>query len=117
MLRTLLICGLLAGLCGGLLAAGFARVVGEPPLDQAIAWEAAQPVPAGEEAHADVVSRAVQSSVGLTVGAVVYGIALGGLFALVFAAAYGRVSRAGPAADRDRPGRRGPGRDLSSSRT
>ena len=96
MLRTLLICGLLAGLCGGLLAAGFARVVGEPPLDQAIAWEAAQSVPAGEEAHADVVSRAVQSSVGLTVGAVVYGIALGGLFALVFAGAYGRVSRAGP---------------------
>ena len=29
MLRNLLLCGLLAGLCGGLLATGFARVVGE----------------------------------------------------------------------------------------
>ena len=46
MLRNLLICGLLAGVCGGLLATGFARVVGEGAVDQAIAYEeahAAQP--------------------------------------------------------------------------
>ncbi len=94
MLRTLLIYGLLAGLCGGLLAAGFAKVVGEPPLDAAIAWEATQPAGGGE--HPETVSRAVQSTIGLATGAAVYGVALGGLFALVFAGAYGRISKAGP---------------------
>jgi hypothetical protein len=42
MLRNLLLCGLLAGLCGGLLATGFARVVGETQINQAIAYEDAQ---------------------------------------------------------------------------
>lgn len=97
MLRTLLIWGLLAGLCGGIVGSGFAKVVGEPPLDRAIAWESAHARAAGEAPHAEVVSRTVQSSIGLFTGACVYGIALGGLFALVFAGAYGRVSRAGPA--------------------
>ena len=36
MLRTLLIWGLLAGLCGGLLATGFSEVAGEPAVNQAI---------------------------------------------------------------------------------
>ena len=39
----------------------------------------------------------MQSSFGLLTAAVVYGLALGGLFALAFAAAYGRVGRASPA--------------------
>ena len=97
MLRTLLICGLLAGLCGGLLATGFAKAVGEPPLDRAVAWESAREDASGEAPHAEVVSRTVQSSIGLATGACLYGVALGGLFALVFAGVYGRVSRAGPA--------------------
>jgi predicted cobalt transporter CbtA len=95
-LRALLICGLLAGLCGGLLATGFAKAVGEPPLDRAVAWESARDAAKGEAPHAEVVSRTVQSSIGLAAGACLYGIALGGLFALVFAGAYGRISRAGP---------------------
>lgn len=97
MLRTLLICGLLAGLCGGLVGAGFAKVAGEPPLDRAIAWESARASAKGEAPHAALVSRTVQSGIGLLVGACVYGVALGGLFALVFAGVYGRISRAGPA--------------------
>jgi hypothetical protein len=98
-LRTLLIWGLLAGLCGGVAAAGFAKVAGEPPLDRAIAWEEAHSAPAaGGHDHGGLVSRQVQSTVGLLLGAMLFGIALGGLFALVFAAVYGRVStRAGPA--------------------
>ena len=96
MLRNLLICGLVAGLCGGLLATGFARVVGTGPVDQAIAFEHRQ---AGAHTHdeAPVVSRAVQKSFGLVTAAVVYGLSLGGLFALAFAAVYGRVGRASPA--------------------
>jgi predicted cobalt transporter CbtA len=39
----------------------------------------------------------VQSGVGLLAGAVIFGTAMGGLFALAYAAAYGRVGRAGPA--------------------
>ncbi len=46
----------------------------------------------------EMVSRAVQSSVGLLTGACVYGVAFGGLFALVFAAAHGRVGRLRPRA-------------------
>jgi predicted cobalt transporter CbtA len=107
MLRNLLICGLLAGVCGGLLATGFARVVGEPPVDQAIAYEEANAAPAaahtettaahthGEEAP--VVSRTMQRSLGLLTAAIVYGLAIGGLFAIAFAAVYGRVIRASPA--------------------
>jgi hypothetical protein len=97
MLRKLLVCGLLAGLCGGLLGTGFARVVGEPEVNRAIAFEAQQASAAGDPAEAPIVSRAVQRSWGLLTAAVVYGLALGGLFALAFAAAYGRVGRAGPA--------------------
>jgi hypothetical protein len=95
-LRTLLICGLLAGVCGGLLATGFAKVAGEPPLDRAIAWESAHARAAGEAPHPELVSRTVQSSIGLLTGACVYGPSLGGIFALVYAGAYGRISRAGP---------------------
>ncbi len=97
MLRNLLICGLIAGLCGGLLATGFARVVGEGPVDQAIAFEGQQAKAAGEAEEAPLVSRTMQKSFGLLTAAVVYGLSLGGLFALAFAAIYGRVGKASPA--------------------
>jgi lysylphosphatidylglycerol synthetase-like protein (DUF2156 family) len=104
MLRKLLICGLVAGICGGLLATGFVMLVGEPAVDRAIAYEDAKDAPepmAGmhhEAAAPAPVSRGLQKSVGLTTAAVVYGLALGGIFALVFAIAYGRVGRSGPRA-------------------
>src|SRR5690606_16859101 len=44
------------------------------------------------------VSRGLQKSAGLLTAALVYGVALGGIFALVFAVCYGRVARAGPRA-------------------
>lgn len=95
MLRTLLVCGLLAGLGGGLVAAGVAGLIGEPAVGEAIAYENAQA--AGESDGPELVSRDVQSTVGLLTATVAFGVALGGLFALVFAAAYGRTVRAGPA--------------------
>jgi len=97
MLRNLLLCGLLAGLCGGLLGTGFARVVGETQINQAIAYEDAQYKAQGVPPEKPIVSRSMQSSLGLLTAAVVYGLALGGLFALAFAAVYGRVGRASPA--------------------
>jgi uncharacterized membrane protein YidH (DUF202 family) len=97
MLRNLLICGLIAGLCGGLLATGFARVVGEGSVDRAIAFESAKAKAAGEPEETPLVSRTLQKSLGLLTAAVIYGLSLGGLFGLAFAAAYGRVGRASPA--------------------
>jgi len=107
MIRSLLICGLLAGVCGGLLATGFAEIVGEPPLEQAIAFEDAQAeaehgaAGAAGQSHgaeqAPPVSRDTQRFVGLPLAAIVYGLAIGGLFALAFAFAYGRVGDASPA--------------------
>jgi Probable cobalt transporter subunit (CbtA) len=95
-LRKLLICGLVAGLCGGLVATGFASVAGEPAVDRAIAYEDSHD--AGAAMEPAPVSRGLQKSAGLLTAALVYGLALGGIFALVFAVAYGRVARAGPRA-------------------
>jgi pimeloyl-ACP methyl ester carboxylesterase len=96
MLRTLLTWGLLAGLCGGVLATGFSEVAGEPAVNQAIAFESAQARAAGEPEEAPIVSRGVQRTVGLFTAAAVFGVSMGGLFALAFAFAYGRVGRASP---------------------
>jgi hypothetical protein len=96
MLRNLLICGLIAGACAGMLATGFAEVAGEPSIDKAISFEARQAKAAGEAPEPDLVSRGVQSTVGLLTAAVVYGLALGGLFALAFGYVYGRLARTSP---------------------
>jgi predicted cobalt transporter CbtA len=91
--RGLLIRGMLAGLAAGLLAFVFAKVFGEPQVDKAIAFEEAHSPPSTE---APLVSRGMQSTLGLLTGTVVYASALGGVFALVFAAAYGRIGKANP---------------------
>ena len=46
----------------------------------------------------ELVSRPVQAGFGLFTGVTVYNTAFGGLFALVFAVAYGRVGDFGPRA-------------------
>ncbi|MER7460862.1 CbtA family protein [Micromonospora sp. NPDC126480] len=94
--RALLVRGMLAGLAAGLLAFVFAYFVGEGPINQAIAFEEANAAP--EPAVADGpegISRTVQSTVGLLTASVIYAVALGGIFAMVFAAAYGRIGRFG----------------------
>jgi predicted cobalt transporter CbtA len=96
MLRKLLICGLVAGLIGGLLAFGFMTLAGEPSIDEAIAYEEAN-APPGSEEEAGPVSRDTQKGFGLLTASTVYGLALGGIFALVFAYVYGRVARTSPA--------------------
>jgi hypothetical protein len=87
--RTLLIRGMLVGVVAAALAYAFATVFGEPQVDRAIAVEhtPAMPGMAGPE----LVSRTVQSTLGLGVAVLVYGTAFGGIFALAFAFAYGRL--------------------------
>jgi hypothetical protein len=96
MVGSLILRGLLVGLVAGLLAFGCAKLIGEPQVDRAIAFEAQMDAAKGEAPEPEIVSREVQSSVGLLTGVLVYGTAIGGLFALVFAFASGRVGRIGP---------------------
>jgi hypothetical protein len=96
MVRALLVRGMLAGALAGLLAAGFAWTFGEPQVDLAIGFEEHMHQMAGEAPEPELVSRAVQSTAGLLTGVVVYAAALGGIMALVFAYAYGRIGRLGP---------------------
>jgi predicted cobalt transporter CbtA len=111
---TLLLRGMLVGVVAGILCFAFLKVVGEPQVDRAIAFESqldaakaravaqaliakgmAVPKP---EPEPELVSRRVQSGIGLFTGVVVYNAAFGGLFALAFAFAYGRVGDFGPRA-------------------
>jgi predicted cobalt transporter CbtA len=92
MTRTLLLRGMLVGIVAGLLVFGFARWIGEPQIERAIAFETRMDQAKGEAPEPEMVSRKVQKSIGLLTGTVVYGTAIGGLFGLVFAYAYGRNS-------------------------
>ncbi len=102
--RTLLIRGMLVGFVAGLLVFGFAKIFGEPQVDRAIGFETALDdarlkADAARGVHdirePELVSRAMQASYGLLTGVMVYSTAFGGLFALVFAAANGRVAALG----------------------
>ena len=96
MVRMLLIRGMLVGALAGLLAFGFGSLFGEPSVDSAIAFEDRMHQSMGMASEMELVSRGIQSTIGLFTGVIVYGSALGGLFALVFAYAYGRVGRLAP---------------------
>ena len=98
MVGKLLLRGMIAGIAAGLLTFGFARVAGEPQVDQAISFEQKADAAKGEAPEPELVSRETQSGLGLFTGVAVYGAAIGGLFALVFAYAYGRVGKLGPRA-------------------
>lgn len=98
MVRTLLIRGMLAGVAAAVVAWVFAYLVGEPALDGGIAYEDMLSAAAGEAAEAPEVSRGVQSTIGLGVAVLIYGVAIGGIFSLVYAAVYGRIGRMTPRA-------------------
>jgi Probable cobalt transporter subunit (CbtA) len=114
MAGALLLRGMLVGIVAGLLSFSFLKIVGEPQVDRAIAFEtqldeakakvAAQaliakglPTPK-EEPEPELVSRRVQSGIGLFTGVMIYNVAFGGLFALAFALAYGRMGDFSPRA-------------------
>ncbi|MFF9399027.1 CbtA family protein [Streptomyces sp. NPDC014744] len=93
--RALLVRGMLAGLIAGALALAVAYFLGEPRVDAAIALEEAHSHDHGGE---ELVSRTVQSTAGLATGLLVFGVAIGGIAALVFCYALGRIGRFGPRA-------------------
>ncbi len=112
MAGKLLVRGMLAGIVAALLSFGFLKVAGEPSVERAIAFETAMveakakatadeatakglPAPA-EQPEPELVSRPVQAGIGLLTGVVVFGTALGGLFAMAFALAYRRMGDFSP---------------------
>jgi predicted cobalt transporter CbtA len=112
MAGRLLLRGMLVGIVAGLLCFGFLKIVGEPQVDRAIAFETqldeakaraeaqaliAKGLPAPkEEPEPELVSRRVQAGIGLFTGVMVYSVAFGGLFALAFGLAYGRMGNFDP---------------------
>jgi hypothetical protein len=98
MVRALLIRGMLVGLVAGLLAFVFAHHFGEPQLQHAIDFQDSLARLHHESEGAEPVGRHVQRTFGLLAGTVTIGVALGGIFALTFAYAYGRLGALGPRA-------------------
>ncbi len=96
MVGGLLLRGLLAGIIAGLFAAGFLSFAGEPSIERAIAYESAANSVSGHMAEPELVSRSVQRGAGLWIASTVYGAAIGGLFSLAFAFAYGRLGSHDP---------------------
>ncbi|MCA1220816.1 CbtA family protein [Streptomyces sp. 8L] len=101
--KRLILRGVLAGAVAGLLAFLFARIFAEPVIGRAIDYEsgrdAAQTVldkAAGltpEAPGPDIFSRTIQANVGIGVGMVFFGMAMGALFAIAYAICLGRVGR------------------------
>lgn len=97
MTRDLLWRGMLAGILGALLATLFARGFAEPQIDRAIGYEESHAVHhPGMPEEEELVSRATQKGAGLVTALALYGAAVGGVFSLVFAYGYGRISHLGP---------------------
>jgi hypothetical protein len=97
--------GVLAGAVGGLLAFLFAKIFAEPQIQKAIDYEDGRDH--AQEAlnsaagispheHADPFSRAVQGNVGIGVALILFGAAMGALFAVAYAVYLGRSGRLRP---------------------
>ncbi|MFF0265860.1 CbtA family protein [Kribbella sp. NPDC004536] len=80
---SLLVRGLIVGLFAGLLAGTFAYVMGEPRVDAAISIEEAGAAHSHDHEEQPLVSREGQKA-GLFLATSLYGVALGGLFAVAF---------------------------------
>jgi hypothetical protein len=104
--KKIILRGVLAGAIAGLLAFGFARLFAEPQIQAAIDYESgrdavqaaldkAAGLP-GEPPGPDIFSRTIQANVGIGTGMVLFGIAMGALFAVVYLVCLGRVGRIRP---------------------
>lgn len=100
--KRLIARGLLAGAIAAVLAFVFARVFAEPVIGRAIEYEDGR----ADVAHAqgvhehgvELFTRGVQGNAGLGFGVLIFGLAMGALFAVAFCVAYGRAGSIGPRA-------------------
>jgi predicted cobalt transporter CbtA len=98
--KRLIARGLLAGAIGAVLAFLFARICAEPVIGRAIAFEDGRAD--AENAHgvhehgAELFTRGVQANAGLGFGVLIFGVAMGALFAVVFCVVAARTRNIGP---------------------
>ncbi len=97
--------GLLAGALAGVLSFIFSRIFLEPLIDRAIGYE--DGISSAREAMSSAAAghdhgggggfegftRAVQMNIGMGLGVLLFSVAIGAIFAVVFAVAYGRVGQ------------------------
>jgi len=106
MVRALVLRAAGVGALAGLVAFVFARIFAEPLIQAAIDYEggrseaeaalaaaAGQPPPVEEP---ELFSRAVQGNLGIGIGMIAFGLAVGLFFAVVFCMAYGRTGNVRP---------------------
>ncbi|MEE1734379.1 CbtA family protein [Streptomyces sp. BE282] len=96
--RALLVRGMLTGLIAGALAFAVAYFLGESQVDAAIALEEAASHDHGAGGGEELVSRTMQATGGLATALLVFGVAAGGIAALVVCYALGRIGGFGPRA-------------------
>lgn len=100
--KRLIVRGLLAGVAGAILAFLFARVFAEPVIARAIEYEDGRAdVASAQGVHehgVELFTRGVQANAGLSFGVLIFGVAMGALFAVLFCVVYGRVGEVGPRA-------------------
>jgi predicted cobalt transporter CbtA len=98
--KRLIARGLLAGVVGAVLAFAFARLCAEPVIGRAIAFEDgrtnAEQATGVHEHGAELFTRGVQANAGLGFGVLIFGVAMGALFAVVFCVVFAKVRRIGP---------------------
>jgi hypothetical protein len=98
--KRLIARGLLSGTVGAVLAFLFARLFAEPVIGRAIEYEDGRTEVA--EAHGvhehgvELFTRGVQANTGLGFGVLIFGVAMGALFAVLFCVVYGRVGKIEP---------------------
>jgi predicted cobalt transporter CbtA len=105
MIGKLLLKGMMAGILAGLLAFAFAHHFGEPQVDRAIGLEKSlsahthqHSTSADNGEEQEVFSRQTQSGIGLMAGMALFGAALGGGVAVVWAFSYQRIGPSNPRA-------------------
>jgi Probable cobalt transporter subunit (CbtA) len=100
--KRLIARGLLAGVVGAVLAFVFARLCAEPVIGRAIAFEdgrtSAEQANGVHEHGAELFTRGVQANAGLGFGVLIFGVAMGALFAVLFCVVFARVRQIGPRA-------------------
>jgi hypothetical protein len=88
--------GLGVGALGGLLAFVFARILAEPQIRAAIDYEDGRDAALHVAGGPELFSRTLQANIGIGVGVVLFGIAMGALFAVAYAICLGRVGKLRP---------------------
>jgi phosphate/sulfate permease len=104
--KRLVLRGVLAGALAGLVAFAFARIFAESQIQKAINYENARDAAqdalnkaagiASAPPGPDIFSRTVQANIGIGVGMVAFGAAMGALFAIAYTICLGRVGRLQP---------------------